>query len=185
MTKKELISKEQSNFKNQMDPECEEQRNVEKNTIVQWCMKTKVNLLDPTYFDDETEYTLDEFNKKIPREIQIPLVNDLSGQTALEDFAKGILPEGFVKDYKKMVKLQTELKEAEEQIKNKLITMFESIPDLEKNYVLVDGLRFSYVKSSVRKTVDSKKLQEEYPNIYKKMLKESKVKSSIRTKVEY
>ena len=48
MTKKELINKEQLNFKNQMDPECEEQKNAEKNTIVQWCMKTKVNLLDPT-----------------------------------------------------------------------------------------------------------------------------------------
>lgn len=180
MTKNEFIEKEQMNFSNQMDPEMEETR-----TITEWCIKSKINLLDPSYFDDDKKYTLEEFEQRVPREIQIPLVSDLNNKTALDDFAKGIIPEQFAKDYKKMKKLQEELNRTETIIKEKLLTMFESIPDREQNSVSMDGLKFTYVGPTKRKSVDTKKLEEEYPEIYKKVLKESNVKSQIRTSVEY
>ena len=180
MTKNEFIEKEQMNFSNQMDPEMEETR-----TITEWCIKSKINLLDSSYFDDDKKYTLKEFEERVPREIQIPLMSDLNNKTALDDFAKGIIPEQFAKDYKKMKKLQEELNRTEAIIKEKLLTMFESIPDREQNSVSMDGLKFTYVGPTKRKTVDTKKLEEEWPEIYKKVLRESNVKSQIRTSVEY
>lgn len=195
MTKKELINQEQMNFDNQMDPEqvgkiikgtdeIPTKFEEEKKTITQWCMISKINLLDPSYFDDTNLYTAKEFEDRVPRDIQIPLVTDLNG-TALDDFARGIIPEKFAKDYKKMKKLQDELTKTENEIKAKLIEMFESIPEREQNSVSMEGLRFTYVGPTQRKTVDSKKLQEEYPEIYKKCIKFSNVKSSIRTTVDY
>lgn len=156
----------------------------EKKTITQWCMVSKINLLDPSYFDDTNLYTAKEFEERVPRDIQIPLVTDLTG-TSLDDFARGIIPEKFAKEYKKMKKLQDELTKTENEIKAKLIEMFESIPEREQNSVSMDGLRFTYVGPTQRKTVDSKKLQEEYPEIYKQCIKFSNVKSSIRTSVDY
>lgn len=195
MTKKELIEQEKMNFNNQMGPEqvgkvikgtdeIPQKFEEDKRTITQWCIKSKINLLDPTYFDDSNLYTAKEFEERVPREIQIPLVGDLTG-TSLDDFAAGIIPEQFAKDYKKMKKLQDELKKTEDEIKRKLIDMFESIPEREQNSVSRDGLKFTYVGPSIRNTVDTKKLQEEYPEIYKKLLKPSNVKSQIRTTVEY
>lgn len=195
MTKKEVIEQEQMKFDNQMDPEqvgkiikgtdeIPTKFEEEKKTITQWCMISKINLLDTSYFDDTNLYTAKEFEDKVPRDIQIPLVTDLNG-TALDDFARGIIPEKFAKDYKKMKKLQEELTKTENEIKAKLIEMFESIPEREQNSVSMEGLRFTYVGPTQRKTVDSKKLQEEYPEIYKKCIKFSNVKSSIRTTVDY
>lgn len=188
MNKKEFIEKETTNFKNQMDPEYEEQKlesTEDKRTISEWCIKSKINLLDQSYFEDDKKYTLKEFEEIVPRDIQIPLVSDLETSTALDDFARGIIPEQFAKDYKKMKKLQAELEKTENTIKAKLLEMFESIPELETNHVSMDGLRFTYIAPTKRKSVDSKKLQEEYPEIYKKVIKESNVKSQIRTSIEY
>ena len=199
MNKNEFIENEAMNFKNQMDTECEEQKVIkgtdeipqkwedteDRKTITEWCIKSKINLLDPSYFNDEKQYTLEEFEEIVPKDIQIPLVSDLETGTALDDFARGIIPEQFAKDYKKMKKLQAELEKTEKQIKSKLLEMFESISGLEQKYVSMDGLRFTYVGPTKRKSVDSKKLQEEWPEIYKKCLKESNVKSQIRTSIEW
>lgn len=154
---------------------------MEKRTISQWCIKLNISLLDTKYLEDNTLYSIDEFEQMIPRDIQVPLSNE----TGLDSVAKDLIPEGFVQKYKQMKQLQDEIGKTEDMIKQKLLEMFESIPELETNTVTVDGLSFTYVSPSVRKTVDTKKLQEEYPKIYAKMLKESNVRSSIRTKIEY
>ena len=153
----------------------------DKKTITQWCMVSKINLLDPKYFEDTNLYTAREFEERVPRDIQIPLTNDLN----LDDFAKGIIPEQFAKDYKKMQKLKKELEKTENDIKIKLLELFESIPDRQQNSISSNGIRFTYVGPTIRKTVDTKKLQEEYPEVYKKVIKHSDVKSQIRTTVEY
>lgn len=176
MTTNEFIKKEQQNVSNQIE---------ETKTITEWCIKNKINLLDSTYFEDNNKYTLKEFEERVPKNIQVPLVSDLETGTALDDFARGIIPEQFAKDYKKMKKLQVELQKTENEIKSKLIEMFESISDLEQNSVSMDGLKFTYVAPTKRKSVDSKKLQEEFPEIYKKVIKESDVKSQIRTSIEW
>lgn len=106
-------------------------------------------------------------------------------ETSLVSIAKDLMPKDFVKKYKQMKKLEAEIKEAEDKFKENLIQMFESIPALETNTVALDGLKFTYVSPSTRTSVDSKKLKEEYPEIYTKVTKTSNVKSSIRTSIEY
>lgn len=106
-------------------------------------------------------------------------------ETSLTSVAKDLMPKDFVKKYKQMKKLEAEIKQMEDTFKENLIQMFESIPCIETNTIALDGLKFTYVSPSTRTTVDSKKLKEEYPEIYKKVIKTSDVKSSIRTSVEY
>lgn len=113
------------------------------------------------------------------------LIEDLSTQEAVDNFVRGIIPEDFAKDYKKLEKLKSQLEKTEADIKQKLITMFEEHPEMEGKTVSMDGLRFTYTKAYERHSVDGKKLQEEYPDIYKKMLKVSNVKSTVKTSVEY
>lgn len=106
-------------------------------------------------------------------------------ETSLTSVAKDLMPKDFVKKYKQMKKLEAEIKEAEDKFKENLLQMFESIPVLETNTVALDGLKFTYVSPSTRTSVDSKRLKEEYPEIYAKVIKTSNVKSSIRTSIEY
>lgn len=106
-------------------------------------------------------------------------------ETSLTSVAKDLMPKDFVKKYKQMKKLQAELDEMENAFKENLIQMFESIPCLETSSVAIDGLKFTYVKPSTRTTVDSKKLKEEHPEIYAKVVKTSNVKSSIKTTIQY
>ena len=160
--------------------------NEETKTIVEWCIQSNIRLSKPDYYDDNNEYTAKEFEELIPRDIQIPLVGELTTEQVLDDFARGIIPEKFAKEYKKMKKLQEQITRTENIIKSKLIEMFESTSiTTDKKYVAVDGLRFTYVGPSKRDTIDSKKLKEEYPEIYKKVIKHSNVKSQIRTTVDY
>lgn len=105
--------------------------------------------------------------------------------SGLTSVAQDIVPKTFAKKFKQLKKAQEELEAIENEIKEKLKVMFESITDLQTNSVVVDGIKFTYVKATKRKSVDTKKLQEEYPEIYKKMLKETDVKSSIRTSIDY
>lgn len=122
-----------------------------------------------------------ENNQEIFMEVNVLQENE----TSLTSVAKDLMPKDFVKKYKQMKKLEAEIKTMEDAFKEQLIQVFESIPCIETNTVALDGLKFTYVSSSTRNTVDSKKLQEEYPEIYKKVLKTSNVKSSIRTSIDY
>lgn len=106
-------------------------------------------------------------------------------ETSLTNVAKDLMPKDFVKKYKQMKKLQAELDEMENSFKQNLIQMFESIPELETNSVSLDGLKFTYTKPYTKTSVDSKKLKEEYPEIYNKVTKTSNVKSSIKTTIQY
>lgn len=117
--------------------------------------------------------------------VQDILIEDLSTQEAIDNFAKGIIPETFAKDYKRLEKLKSELEKTEKDIKDKLIKMFEEHPEMQGKTVSMDGLRFTYTKAYERKSIDSKKLQEEWPDIYKKVIKKSNVKSTIKTSVEW
>lgn len=113
------------------------------------------------------------------------LIEDLSTQQALDNFMVGIIPEDFAKDYKKLQKLKSQLEKTEQDIKDKLIKMFEEHPEITNKTVSMDGLKFTYTKSYERTSVDSKKLQEEWPDIYKKVIKTTNVKSTIKTSVEF
>ena len=157
MTKKELIENEQMKFTNQMDPEMEQQKIIRGT---------------------------DEIPQKF-EEGFIGFNNLQENETSLISVAKDLMPKDFVKKYKQMKKLQSEIEAMENTFKQNLIQMFESIPELETNSVALDGLKFTYASAYTKTTVDNKKLKEEYPEIYAKVTKTSKVKSSIRTTIEY
>lgn len=126
-----------------------------------------------------------QLNVQTKETVKDVLVEDLSTQEAVDNFVLGIIPEEFVKDYKKIKKLQDNLAKTEADIKEKLLKMFEEHPEMEGKTVGRDGLTFTYTNSYIRNTVDSKKLEEEHPEIYKKMLKQTKVKATIKTSIKY
>lgn len=105
-------------------------------------------------------------------------------EMALTEVAKNLIPADFAKKYKAMKKLQSEIEKIENQVKDGLIEMFGSITDAPSS-VTIDGLKFTYVRPSTKKTFDSKKFQEDHPEMYDKYIRESAVKASIRTSVEY
>jgi hypothetical protein len=67
----------------------------------------------------------------------------------------------------------------EKEVREKLLT---AMMENGVESVTVGGALFSLVKESERTTVDSKKLKEDYPEIYPKVTKTSKVKPSVRIK---
>ena len=87
----------------------------------------------------------------------------------------------FTKQYKEFLKLQLEmdlkLKEVKEKVKNAMeeygITSFDN-----------EDLTITYRKGTTRKTVDTKKLKEELPDIYESYLRESNVASSVVVEVK-
>ena len=87
----------------------------------------------------------------------------------------------FTKQYKEFLKLQLEMdlkmKEVKEKVKSAMeeygITSFDN-----------DDLTITYRKGTTRKSVDSKKLKEELPDIYEEYLKESTVARSVIVEVK-
>lgn len=87
----------------------------------------------------------------------------------------------FTKQYKEFLKLQLEMdlkmKEVKEKVKQAMeeygITSFDN-----------EDLTITYQKGTTRKSVDSKKLKEELPDIYEEYLKESPVASSVIVEVK-
>ena len=87
----------------------------------------------------------------------------------------------FTKQYKEFLKLQLEMdlkmKEVKEKVKSAMeeygITSFDN-----------DDLTITYRKGTTRKSIDSKKLKEELPDIYEEYLKESTVASSVIVEVK-
>lgn len=69
-----------------------------------------------------------------------------------------------------------EMKNEEELIKEMLSKKFGEL-GIEPHSVTIAGSTFSYVKPSVRKTIDSKRLKEELPDIAEEYSKETKVKA--------
>lgn len=86
----------------------------------------------------------------------------------------------FKDNYKKFVNLKNTIEEAQKIIKEQLIAYYESLPEEDRKQMDFDTFKVSYVKGSIRKTLDSKKLQDEEPEIYNKYLKETQVSSTIK-----
>ena len=76
---------------------------------------------------------------------------------------------------------QTSLKETNEKIKQEIMTSMENneIKKYENDFISI-----TYVAPTTKNTVDTKKLKEEYTDIYNKCLKTSNVKASLRIKVK-
>lgn len=87
--------------------------------------------------------------------------------------------EEFYQKYKAYKKAEKEFKDIYEPFKENLLNLYETEPVMPKNIVL-GGVQLTYVSSSTRMTIDSKKLKEEEPELVKKYTKPTNVKASIR-----
>ena len=93
---------------------------------------------------------------------------------------KPIISSEFKENYKKFVDLKSQIEEAQAVIKKELINYYESLPEDERKTIDFDTFKVSYVKSSTRKTFDSKRLQDEDIDTYNKYLKTTEVSSTIK-----
>lgn len=93
---------------------------------------------------------------------------------------KPVISEDFKESYKNFLHLKEKIDEAQKIIKEKMIEYFESLPEDERKQLNFDTFKISYVKPSIRKTFDSKKLQDEDIETYNKYLKETEVSSTIK-----
>lgn len=93
---------------------------------------------------------------------------------------KPIISDDFKKNYKKFIDLKNQIEEAQKIIKDNMISYFESLPEEERKIIDFNGFKISYCKEYTKNNFDSKKFQDDYPDIYTKYLKETQVKSTIK-----
>ena len=73
------------------------------------------------------------------------------------------------------------LKEQYEQFKTALLVAMEQIGIVK---IESDNVRINYIAETTRETFDSKQFKEDMPDLYNEYVKISKVKPSVRIKVE-
>ena len=86
---------------------------------------------------------------------------------------------------RRVVGLKAQLKELEaQQASQKEAVMEFMVANSLKKWEVSDNLTFTYVEPTTRKSLDSKRLQAEYPELYEDYLKESEVKASLRITIK-
>lgn len=83
-----------------------------------------------------------------------------------------------------IVRLKKELKELEERKAEMSQLVIEHFETVSPSPIENDKLKITYVKPSVRFTIDKDGLQEKYPEIANEFTKETNVKASIRIKLK-
>lgn len=90
-----------------------------------------------------------------------------------------VTPEEFAKRYKAYKKAEAKFKEIYEPFKQSFLDLYNTTPALS-NGVVIDGVKITYVSSSIRNSIDTKKLKEEEPELVKKYMKATTVDATIR-----
>ena len=128
------------------------------------------------YVDEDTleimEKVIDDGVEELPED-------EVDNITALFEQALGCEPDEFTKRYDAMKKAEQEFEELYAPFKANLIELHAKHKDLPKS-VIVGGTKLTYVSASTRKTIDSKKLKEEEPELAKKFSKTSDVSATVR-----
>ena len=93
---------------------------------------------------------------------------------------KPVISEDFKKSYKKFIDMKNQIEEAQEIIKNNMVIYFESLPEEERKTIDFNGFKISYCKDYDKNSFDSKKFQDDHPDLYPKYLKTTHVKSTIK-----
>lgn len=161
----------------------------EKYSLSTWALKQNIRLLDEKYYEDENLYTLDEYLKIVPRDVEVPLCNETWEDRIKANTNDLIKLEngeyGLVKDaVDTIIEIETEmnrLKELQDNYKKLLLEKME-----EKNILKIDipELTITRKEPTTRETLDSKKLKEDMPEIYDEYVKISDVKGSITIKLK-
>ena len=85
-----------------------------------------------------------------------------------------------------LVNAALEIKFLEEKLKAKkdalTLELLEEMKAKDIKKIETDDVIISYIDETERETLDSKKLREEYPDVYDECIKFTKVKASVRIK---
>lgn len=133
----------------------------EKYSLSTWALKQNIRLLDEKYYEDENLYTLDEYLKIVPRDVEVPLCNETWEDRIKANTNDLIKLEngeyGLVKDaVDTIIEIETEmnrLKELQDNYKKLLLEKME-----EKNILKIDipELTITRKAPTTRETLDSK-----------------------------
>lgn len=85
----------------------------------------------------------------------------------------------FSQAYEKYKNAEKEFNKLYEPFKDRLINLYQQMPDLPKTIIVGDS-KITYVSPSVRKSIDTKKLKEEEPSLAAKYTKLTNVNASVR-----
>lgn len=86
----------------------------------------------------------------------------------------------FAAKYRTYLELKAEIEAYEKDLKQDIVKNLAESNDKE---LVMEGVKFAYVKPSTRRTFDSKRLQEEEPEVYDKYIKETQIKDTYRTTI--
>ena len=92
-----------------------------------------------------------------------------------------LLDKTFVKEYQQFQRLKLEMELKEKEFKEELL---EAMEKTGKTNIIIDGFSATYKKGSIRKTIDTKKLKTENPEIAQLYEKETETKASVVIKCE-
>ena len=154
-----------------------------KKTLGSWAIEQNIRLLDTKYYDDKNLYTIKEYEKIVPRNIEVPLFNENNNDneliTVINDIA--VLNTDIsdkIAEFERQVKT---IKEQEDKLKEKILNEMEAkgLLSIETNNLLI-----SYVQPTDREIFDSKRFRIEHDDLYDEYVKMTPVKSSIRIKVK-
>lgn len=81
----------------------------------------------------------------------------------------------FGQKYRMYLELKAEIEAYEKELKESIVA---KLADSNEKELVLEGVKFTYKKPSVRRSFDSKKFQEEEPLMYEKYLKETQVKGT-------
>ena len=131
-----------------------------KQTLGGWALQQNIKLLDEKYYDDEKLYTYEEYREIVPRDVEVPISNETwedRNNTDMEELLKELKS---INDAKK--RLADREKEAKEKLEKELTD------EGYKN----DFVTISYSKPSESVSIDTAKLCEHEPELYKELLRD-------------
>lgn len=92
-----------------------------------------------------------------------------------------LLDKTFIKEYQQFQRLKLEMELREKEFKEELK---EAMELTGKTSILLEGFSATYRKGSIRETIDTKALKNDYPDIVLPYIKKSETSSSVIIKCE-
>lgn len=132
-----------------------------KKTLGTWAFEQNIRLLDESFYKDENLYTIEEYEKIVPRDIEVPLNNE-TFEDRKESTINGLLQE--------LQNLDIQKKSIDER-------MSKIKETLEKDYLTTEGYKndivtISYTSASETTSIDLKQLEEKEPELFKDLVKD-------------
>lgn len=150
-------------------------------SIYNYLIDMSANEGEVWWFKDDGKLTVKKIPLKPKDEIERLIAAYLAGE---EPETKPVLTESQLTELTEAEKILSDLKRREEEVKKQRETIMEALKEsMEKLGVTsyeTDFLKITYVASYKKSTIDTKKLKDEKPEIYKEYLKESEVSPSVK-----